>query len=205
MTKKFFAGQEVRILSTEFINEFFIGKTGEVASNVPSSQFEYYVMMLDQNGNKFALAVNENEIEAVPVELDGTPSDGPKNDSITLGSLVSYVQKNYKGRMMDLPMHLELPDGRYELVAHIEDGAIVFTEKEDLMSKPIRVTSTNSPELQHILDTYKPGVRVRHKETGDLGVITPEEPFGNRNRHRIILWDGHRTLSNEKIEDFEVI
>lgn len=72
MTKKFFAGQQVRVKpSNDKINEQFIGLTGVIRSNEPSGMFDYYIKFDKPEFTQGAYAFYEDELEAVPVELAG--------------------------------------------------------------------------------------------------------------------------------------
>lgn len=58
------------------------------------------------------------------------------SDNMTLGELVNFVE-NAMGapitsrKVMDMPIVLELPEGRYELAAMVYEGEIILTEKEN--------------------------------------------------------------------------
>lgn len=69
----------------------------------------------------------------------------------------------------------------------------------------------NSPELQHIIDTYKPGARVQMQGEHStipkncFGTITSEEPFTHPNKYRWVKFDGVVAQWEVNIEDLDVV
>lgn len=118
MSKKFFAGQKVRILpDNEKINPQFFNLVGTVIPNEPSGLYDYYVKFDNEKFAQGCYAFNEEELEAVPTG---------SSRLLTLNELINSAEGN------NLPVVFEGYEGtHFSLQVHVEDGKLILTEKED--------------------------------------------------------------------------